>query len=298
MTHAIWRRVSKADRCRICGKPDWCLRSADGSAVICARVEGLKRCGEAGWLHRLRYDGRKESFRRFARTISITNPANSVRRFDDLARRYTAAVDASRLTALAHSLGLSAASLLRLGVGWSVGHGAWTFPMSDSAGRVVGIRLRLPDGRKLSIRGGREGLFIPSDLAPDGPLLISEGPTDCTALLDLGFNAFGRPSCRGGVRLIVELLRQRNPTRVVIVADADAPGQAGAADLARRLRLDVPSVRLIWPPDPIKDTRDWVRSGATRESVEAAINAAEDQQLVVRATQNRRRNAHVKRFYA
>jgi hypothetical protein len=48
-----WRRVSGAHPCPVCGKPDWCLTSADGTAAICARVESPKRRGGAGWLHRL-----------------------------------------------------------------------------------------------------------------------------------------------------------------------------------------------------------------------------------------------------
>jgi hypothetical protein len=79
--------------------------------------------------------------------------------------------------------------------------------MMDVAGRVQGIRLRFSNGRKLAVRGGREGLFVPSGLAATNQLLICEGPTDTAALLDLGFAAVGRPSCAGGTRLLVELLR-------------------------------------------------------------------------------------------
>src|SRR5262249_61220748 len=106
------------------------------------------------------------------------------------------AVDPGRLHQLALSLGLSVTSLSRFGVGWSAGHAAWTFPMVDHTGTVLGMRLRLPDGRKLSVRGGKEGLFLPRDFAAQSPVLIAEGPTDAAALLDLGFPAaLGRPSC-------------------------------------------------------------------------------------------------------
>jgi len=48
-------RVSRRNRCPICGKPDWCLLSPDGKAAICARVENNKPVGikGAGWLHML-----------------------------------------------------------------------------------------------------------------------------------------------------------------------------------------------------------------------------------------------------
>lgn len=48
-----WIRVSRANPCPICAKPDWCLISADGTAAICARTESIKPLGEVGWLHKL-----------------------------------------------------------------------------------------------------------------------------------------------------------------------------------------------------------------------------------------------------
>jgi hypothetical protein len=84
----------------------------------------------------------------------------------------------------------------------------FTFPMKDSNGRIVGIRLRLPSGRKLAIKDGKEGLFYPGDLQPGGRLLAAEGPTDTAALLDLGFSAVGRPSCNGGIRHVLQLVRR------------------------------------------------------------------------------------------
>ncbi len=48
-----WLRVNKNSPCPICGKPDWCLVSQGGSAVICARVQSDREVGRAGWLHKL-----------------------------------------------------------------------------------------------------------------------------------------------------------------------------------------------------------------------------------------------------
>ena len=58
MTIAIalkWERVSRRNRCPVCGKPDWCLISQDSKAAICARIESDKPAGNkgAGWLHTL-----------------------------------------------------------------------------------------------------------------------------------------------------------------------------------------------------------------------------------------------------
>ena len=52
-----WRRVRCDRPCPICKQCDWCLLAVDGSVAICAWTESAKRCGEAGWLHRLRDDG-------------------------------------------------------------------------------------------------------------------------------------------------------------------------------------------------------------------------------------------------
>ena len=142
------------------------------------------------------------------------------------------AVNREELAALADELGLSVTSLRRIFIGWSGEHRAWTFPMVDVADNVVGIQLRFPDGRNLAVRSGHEGLFIPGALDLGGQILIAEGPTDCAALLDLGFNAVGRPSCNGGKELLVGLIRKFQPTEIVIAADADAPGQRGADALA------------------------------------------------------------------
>jgi DNA primase len=48
-----WRRTTPTYRCPICRHSGWCLVSADGTAAICPRTESPKRCGDAGWLHRL-----------------------------------------------------------------------------------------------------------------------------------------------------------------------------------------------------------------------------------------------------
>jgi hypothetical protein len=163
---------------------------------------------------------------------------------------------------LADDLGLSVDSLQQLCVGWAAEHRAWTFPMRDAVGNVLGIRLRLRNGRKLAVRGGHEGLFIPTRLteiveANSGQLLVAEGPTDTAALLDLGFDTIGRPSCSGGTRLLVEFIRRRKVRSVVVVADSDMPGQRGAANLAEVLTAYAASIRIVTPPVPQKDARAW-----------------------------------------
>jgi hypothetical protein len=290
MTHPAWLRVSRAKRCPVCGKADWCAVARDGGAALCQRVESPTRVGDAGWLHRLRDEPRRPP-RRLSRRIHFDPPLAPRTDLPRLAAQYQAAADPTRLQSLAASLGLSPDSLARLGTGWSADHGAWAFPMTDAGGNVRGIRLRRPNGFKYSVTGGKEGLFLPATAgAPAGPLLVVEGPTDAAALLDLGFeNVAGRPSCTGGVMLLVELVQRRRPPEVVVVSDADEPGRRGAGNLASVLVAYAPAVRVIEPPEGVMDARAWLQAGATREELEKVIAAAPARRLVVRARPSGRR---------
>jgi 5S rRNA maturation endonuclease (ribonuclease M5) len=308
----VWQRVSRRRPCPVCEKPDWCLfagEAADPDAAICARIESGRRCGEAGWLHVLHTAG--PTWTPWRRSICVAarmmqRGGDDVPDFTKLAADFRAAVRPDALDHLAVGLGVSAASLTQLGIGWAEKHRAWAFPMLDPAGDVLGIRLRLHSGKKLSVRGGREGLFLPSphpnplpmgegtgaslatNHSPLASLIVCEGPTDTAAMLDLGFHAVGRPSCTGGVKLLVGLVANQRPAGVVIVADADAPGRRGAEMLAAALTAYCREVRVIVPPAGVKDAREWKRSGATAADVQAAIHAAEVRKLAIAATIRRK----------
>jgi hypothetical protein len=279
-----WKRVTRAHPCPTCGKPDWCLYSADGTVVICARVESAKRCGDAGWLHRLKDDMARLQ-RRHVRVVRFGADPSTRPDLWQLAAQYQQDLDHGRLYQLAVSLGLSVTALSQLGTGWSAQHRAWSFPMVNAERDVVGIRLRRPDGYKFAVKGSKEGLFLPATVKEEAsPLLIAEGPTDTAALWDMGFrNVVGRPSCTGGIKLLVELVR-RQPRDVVIVADADPPGRRGAHNLASVLAVYALAVRVIIPPDPFKDARAWLRGDGKRMDVEQAIAAAPVRLLAVQAT--------------
>ena len=270
-----WTRVTRARPCPVCEKPDWCLYKGppdSPTVVICPRTESENRCGEAGWLHRLRDD-------EWDRTIRAPPSAKSD--FVELARQFHERMPHSALQDLAESLALTEESLRRLKVGWSAEHEAWTFPMSDANGKVTGIRLRLRNGRKLSVKGSREGLFLPKGLEPNKQILVCEGPTDTAALLDLGFQSVGRPSCMGGKKLVCELVRRLETKTVVCVADNDEPGRNGAGKLASSLAVYCPDVRIVSPPNGVKDARAWKQVGATTEDVTEAIEGAEVRKLKV-----------------
>lgn len=173
-------------------------------------------------------------------------------------------------------------SLVRLGVGWCGSVPGYSFPMRNAGGEIVGLSIRRPDGSKTSAPGSSLGLFMPTGLNLGQTLLLPEGASDTAALLDLGFNAVGRPSCNGGVRHTVALVRKRQPPSVVVVADADEPGNHGAQRLARSLVPCAAEVRVIEPPTGVKDVRRWKSMGATREDVMSLIRDAAPFRVVVK----------------
>jgi hypothetical protein len=243
-------------------------RSEQPDAAVCARVESPRRWGDAGWFHQLGPIATTPIRRSPIRIVS----ADAAPDLGAVAAKFSANANPSSVETLAESLGLSVESLHRLGIGWT--GRAWSFPMT-AKGRVCGLRLRYPDGAKLALKGGKEGLFVPGDLTTtSGSLFIAEGPTDTAALLDMGFDAVGRPSCTGGVRHILDFVAAARWLSAVIVADTDAPGQAGARSLAAALAVRCRDVRVITPPHPFKDARAWKQGGATREEVEALVGAA------------------------
>ena len=267
-----WLRVNRGRPCPICGKGDWCSLAADGTVCVCMRVESTKRTKNGGFLHRLTDEPRRNESRRVVIPARTALPDLTA-----LATTYHEAATGDRLTALAVELGVGVTSLIAFRVDWAANYPAWTFPMTDpTTGNVTGIRLRRPNGFKFAVTGGRDSLFMPETVtAGDEVLLICEGATDPIAAHGLGFtNTVGRASCTGGTAHLVALVRLRKPPRVVIVCDNDPPGTAGANALASVLALHTRDVRVIAPPDGMKDVREWTAASATRHELERLIHAA------------------------
>lgn len=271
-------RVTKRKHCPVCQKPDWCLISEDGSAAICTRIEegSVKRCGDAGWLHILRDDKHLK-----ARTYSwrICDGASDTEEkdFRQWADKYQQQLTDDNLNKLSVSLGVSETSLRRLHVGWD--GQAFTFPMQDDNGKILGIRRRFPSGSKVSIKGSKTGLFICTGLDESRPLLICEGPTDTAAALDLGFDAIGRPNCNSKVLMTAKAAKGRS--EIVIVGDSDDVGQAGAENLADALALYYKSVKIVYPPKGIKDLRKLLQAGLTHETLQQIIKETRSVELTI-----------------
>jgi hypothetical protein len=269
-------RVNKTHPCPICGKPDWCLIAEDGSAAICQRIQegSVKWCGDAGWLHILA-DLPRNQRRRIYRSFTVGQDKMHID-FTTLHQRYSRQITSHQLNTLSQRLGVSIWSLKMLNVGWD--GKAYTFPMFNEFGKVIGIRRRFQDGRKLSVPGSRTGIFIPTGLASEGLLLICEGPTDTAAALDLGFNAIGRPNCSSCVDITAKLVKGRD---VVVAADGDEVGKRGAERLASTLALYCISVRIVHPPKGVKDLRQWFLAGLDNETLKKIIEHTQAFQIEV-----------------
>ena len=252
-----WVQASRKHHCAICGKNHWCTFTTDGAVAKCMCVTSDKPVASGGWIHRL--NGNAVHWRPPSKPEPRRPPIDWL----SLCSEYRAALQPYEV---AHSLGVTVDSLDRLWAGWSRKYSAVTFPMRDGKMRIVGIRLRRPDGRKFAVPGSRNGLFIPSGRVPN-EIWVPEGPTDCAAVLSCDKYAIGRPSNTGGLLDLVHFITEARPNRVIVLVDNDPPGsKARAATLEGAMQLieALPHgmAELKRPPPQFKDAREWL--GARR----------------------------------
>jgi 5S rRNA maturation endonuclease (ribonuclease M5) len=262
------RRVNRAMRCPVCDRDTWCLFDPDREIAICPRVESSRPIGRAGWWHST--GGAIPGAAKFSRPVEERQPLEGAGRMQEQFLRQ----GGPRLGLLALSLGLSLNSLERLGAGWN--GSAWTFPMRDSREDIIGFRTRFEDGRKLAVKGSRSGIFVPSGRrrGASEEVWIVEGPTDCAAMIEMGLNAIGRPACRGAEQ---EIKRWTMNMNVIVVADADGPGVAGAESLIQILRGSVTSVQMVLPPMNLKDAREVLNHGGCTKEWRALLGDSRNQ---------------------
>ena len=270
-----WNRVNRNNPCKICGKPDWCCYTDDG-AVRCMRVaeavgwKAIKKHPDGGVT--FRPEG-EEPYRPQNYSRPKPKPKPTRNDWDQLHQRFVAGLTPAHIAMLSCQLGVTSRALKAMGLGYSESRKAYTFPMYNARGDITGMRLRNQQGKKYAITLSRDGIFACKVSDWSSRLLIAEGPTDCAALLDLRHvNVIGRPSCRGAVMITKEVVDDRD---AVIVSDRDGPGLEGSRMLAEQLIGSAKSVKIIMPPEGIKDVRDWIGNGASHEAIENLIQEAE-----------------------
>ena len=110
-----WKRVSRREPCPVCGKPDYCTRTVDASAVRCMRVDSDKpstaKDGTMGWIHAL------------SNPLPPVSPTKTVLKKPDWTRECRAMFDHEKAhdkrCAIADTLAVSVESLelMRVGIG-------------------------------------------------------------------------------------------------------------------------------------------------------------------------------------
>lgn len=172
-----------------------------------------------------------------------------------------------QLHQFSESLGVTSISLNYLGL-TRTPESTWAFPMRDHREQIIGIRIRSDDGKKFAVKGSKQGLFIPS-MRPQRDLYVTEGPTDCAAMLSMGLFAIGKPAAMASPDEIVRFIIRHHIQRVIVIADNDRAGLAGAQKL-----VDVCPVMCCELVLPAKDAREFYRSGGTKEMIENLLSNA------------------------
>lgn len=170
--------------------------------------------------------------------------------------------DAQCLGQLAKQLSVTVESLRSIGVGWCHKQNCWTFPERNGEQEICGFMRRYTDGKKLTLKGSKRGLTLPTDWnQSDQRLHICEGASDVAAAISCGWRAIGRPALGSGFDDLAILLKDE-PAEIIMVADNDSEGvgYAAAKKLAQRLSnvLQKP-VQIKTPPKQYKDLREALK---------------------------------------
>ena len=254
-----WLKVNKANPCKICGKPDYCLQSKRSAACVCMRPQfctDLSKPKLGGYLQWPAGVPKELADRR----VENKPPEVTVNWRVPIARAIGRTTE-SAVAGLAETLGVSVGALRLLSVGY---HGQeqgrdplWGFPMYNGLHRPIGIRLREQyTGKKWAVTNSKNGVFAPTVLPP-GPVVFVEGPTDTAACLTVGLASVGFASALCGLEHCPNYAKGRG---AIVIADNDAVGAVGAGRLLELLtKANIPTRRIS--AAPFKDARQWLREG-------------------------------------
>lgn len=264
----IWAHATKLNPCPICSKDDYC--TFGDRAMLCQRVESKWPALKGGYYHY--YGESKPEYIPQAKAAPKSIDAISIVR-----KEYQIPGNSrEKILDFANNLGVSQPSLIQLGCYFSTQYKSYAFPMSDGDGNYIGIRLRNSAGFKWAVPGSRQGIFLPNISYNETKICyLPEGPTDTAALLTMGLFAIGRPTCNSGNDHIKVALKRLGIYRAVIIADNDelkATGNRPGLDGARKLKKELGLASVIWmPPSPLKDVRQFLNKGGTRQMIESEI---------------------------
>ena len=195
--------------------------------------------------------------------------------WEELSQEYRSNIGSNSVMKLAEDWTVSPDSLYALNVGFA--DHAYTFPMKNGDGEIVGIRTRQykDSHSKHCFKDSHLGLFIPKSVTKANVQMICEGESDTAAALTLRFAAIGRPGAKVCQEEVVRFLSHKLNACPCIVADNDPVGKDGAGMLGAALVEAGIPCRLLRVPDPFEDLRDWLKGGLTTEQLVEAIEAKE-----------------------
>jgi len=157
-------------------------------------------------------------------------------------------LNSSKLLELADSLDLPLWTLVQLGLGYD--GKAYTFPVHNEDGEIIGIALRFPDGSKRMVRGSEVGIYLGSNVLDvswariRNRLVICEGATDLATMLRIYSTAIGMFNNETPIEIVYNYILKHKPAETIIFPDGDTPGVNGANKLARRI-MDITHVKVF-----------------------------------------------------
>lgn len=205
-------------------------------------------------------DEATESANQLEKIEPLPSPANPL--FGELHRQMVNSIDPAKRQRLAHELGVSPESLIRLQVGWDVSTGSYVFPERNGKCEICGL-VRRQNGDKRAVKGSKRGLTIPVGLRLDGKeLIVGEGASDVAAALTLGYEAIGTPSLAQGFDDLAIFLRDVDASMAIkFVPDNFPVGKAVERTKALATRLSdylKRSIEISPLPLEYRDVRDYL----------------------------------------
>jgi len=261
-----WVRFTDLKKpCGICGKPDGCCISRDGSKILCSRIESTLKIGEpfaGGYIHAA--SGEYQNLR-MPKKKKIKAPIN----WTTLCSFYQEKISYQQIEQLAKEWNVNCKNLIFLDIGWD--GKAYTFPVYNLK-EIIGIQRRFPNGEKSMVKGSSLGLFIPNiEVWPlhFQSLFITEGVSDLAVLLSLELCGIAKPSAKACNDLVIKFLKENNRfEEIIIVSDNDEAGIKGTQALVKELTKDYfKPMTVICPPTGIKDLREWVSKKGKNEII-------------------------------
>ena len=150
-----------------------------------------------------------------------------------------------------------------------------------------GSKFNLPDCGDVHVLDPTRQAKSKSGVLPETslPILIVEGASDVCASLDLDFIAIGKPSAKGGMKLLKEMPIAGKTIWIMGENDAGA-GREGMEKTFIVLAPLSEDIVCVMPPEGTKDLRQWVDHGITADTLtvyiqkEGVVNPVDEGRII------------------